>query len=324
MSPGEMKGPGANDPCWCGSGKKYKKCHRDADAAAGGLPEEARGGAVRPGVVSPRRPVPAGIPRPSYAAGGRPRPEARITDPADRIARMRRAGRAAAEVLAETGRAVRPGVTTDELDAVAHQACVVRGAYPSPLNYHGFPKAICTSVNEVILHGIPDSRPLVEGDVVSVDVTLFLDGVHGDCCAIFAVGEVDAASRRLLRVAEECMQRGIGAVRPGRPVSDIGRAVEAHAGAAGYGVVRSFCGHGIGEDFHTDPQVLHYFDPRARDRMEEGMTFTVEPMITVGSHRHVLWPDGWTAVTSDGQRAAQFEHTVLVTRDGAEILTSLA
>jgi methionyl aminopeptidase len=324
MSPGEMKGPGANDPCWCGSGKKYKKCHRDADAAAGGLPEEARGGAVRPGVVSPRRPVPAGIGRPSYADGGRPRPEARITDPADRIARMRRAGRAAAEVLAETGRAVRPGVTTDELDAVAHQACVVRGAYPSPLNYHGFPKAICTSVNEVLLHGIPDSRPLVEGDVVSVDVTLFLDGVHGDCCATFAVGEVDAASRRLLRVAEECMQRGIGAVRPGRPVSDIGRAVEAHAGAAGYGVVRSFCGHGIGEDFHTDPQVLHYFDPRARDRMEEGMTFTVEPMITVGSHRHVLWPDGWTAVTSDGQRAAQFEHTVLVTRDGAEILTSRA
>jgi methionyl aminopeptidase len=323
MSRGEMKGPGANDPCWCGSGKKYKRCHRDADAAAGGLPEEARGGAVRPGVVSPRRPVPAGIPRPSYADGGRPRPEPRIADPEDRVARMRRAGRAAAEVLAETGRAVRPGVTTDELDAVAHQACVVRGAYPSPLNYHGFPKAICTSVNEVILHGIPDSRPLVEGDIVSVDVTLFLEGVHGDCCATFAVGEVDAASRRLLRVAEECMQRGIGAVRPGRPVSDIGRAVEAHAGAAGYGVVRSFCGHGIGEDFHTDPQVLHYFDPRARDRMEEGMTFTVEPMITVGSHRHLLWPDGWTAVTSDGQRAAQFEHTVLVTRGGAEILTSL-
>jgi len=323
MSSGAMRGPGANDPCWCGSGKKYKKCHRDADAAAGGMPEEARGGAVRPGVVSPRRPVPAHVPRPSYAETGRPRPAARIADPADRIARMRRAGRAAAEVLAEAGRAVHPGVTTDELDAIAHDACIARGAYPSPLNYHGFPKAICASVNEVILHGIPDSRPLREGDIVSLDVTLFLDGVHGDCCGSFAVGEVDPASRRLLRVAEECMMKGIGAVRPGHPVSDIGRAVETHASAAGYGVVRSFCGHGIGEDFHAEPQVLHYYDPSASDPMEEGMTFTVEPMITVGGHRHVLWPDGWTAVTADGERAAQFEHTVLVTRQGAEILTAV-
>jgi methionyl aminopeptidase len=233
-----------------------------------------------------------------------------------------RAGRAAAEVLDEVARAVRPGVTTEELDVVAHEACVARGAYPSPLNYHGFPKAICTSVNEVILHGIPDSRPLAAGDVVSVDVTIFLDGVHGDCCATYGVGEVDEGSRRLLRVAEECLRRGIAAVRPGRPVSDVGRAVQAHAEAAGYGVVRSFCGHGVGEDFHGEPQVLHYYDPRASDPMEEGMTFTVEPMITEGTHRHVLWPDGWTAVTADGRRAAQFEHTVLVTAKGAEILTA--
>ncbi|MEI7705696.1 MAG: type I methionyl aminopeptidase [Deltaproteobacteria bacterium] len=313
-----MRGPGPNDPCWCGSGKKYKKCHRDRDAEA--PPTDRK---VRAGTVTPMRAVAPSIPRPSYARTGRPRPAPRIADPADRIARMRRAGRAAAEVLAEVSRAARVGVTTDELDVIAHEACIARGAYPSPLNYHGFPKAICTSVNEVILHGIPDSRPLQEGDIVGLDVTLYLDGVHGDCCATVPVGRVDDESERLLRVAEECMMKGVGAVRPGRPVSDIGRAVEAHASAHGYGVVRSFCGHGIGEDFHAEPQVLHYFEPGARELMQAGMTFTVEPMITVGDERHVVWPDGWTAVTADGKRAAQFEHTVLVTDTGVEILTAL-
>jgi methionyl aminopeptidase len=313
-----MRGSGPNDPCWCGSGKKYKKCHRDADAEAPPV-----GTAVRPGKVTPMRTVPESIPHPSYAKTGRPRATVRIADPEERVARMRRAGRAAAEVLAELSRAARPGVTTEELDVIAHEACIARGAYPSPLNYHGFPKAICTSVNDVILHGIPDSRPLQEGDIVSLDVTLFLDGVHGDCCATVPVGRIDEESRRLLRVAEECMMKGIGAVLPGRPVSDIGKAVEQHATAHGYGVVRSFCGHGIGEDFHAEPQVLHYFDPRARDVIREGMTFTVEPMITIGNERHVLWPDGWTAATADGKRAAQFEHTILVTPAGAEILTAL-
>ena len=314
-----MRGkPGPNDPCWCGSGKKYKKCHRDLDAAA--PPDPC---VVRPGTVSPMRAVPESIPRPPYARTGRPRgPSPRIADPVERAARMRRAGRAAAEVLAEVRRAVRPGITTDALDEVAHEACIARGAYPSPLNYHGFPKAICTSVNEVILHGIPDSRPLLDGDVVSLDVTVYLDGVHGDCCATVPVGTIDEESRRLLRAAEECLMRGIGAVRPGNAVSEIGRAVEAHARAGGYDVVRAFCGHGIGEDFHAEPQVLHYFDPRHRDVMREGMTFTIEPMLTVGSARHVLWPDGWTAATADGKRSAQFEHTVLVTADGAEILTA--
>jgi methionyl aminopeptidase len=309
-----MRGPGPNDPCWCGSGKKFKKCHRDVEA-----PPPA--GEVRPGTVTPMRTVPPHVALPSYARTGRPRPAVRIADPAERALRMRRAGRAAAEVLQELARAVRPGITTEDLDVMAHEACIARGAYPSPLNYHGFPKAICTSVNEVILHGIPDSRPLQDGDIVSLDVTLFLDGVHGDCCSTVAVGEVDEESRRLLRVAEECMMKGIAAVRPGRPVSDIGRAVEQHAAAHGYGVVRSFCGHGIGEDFHAEPQVLHYYDPRVRDVMNEGMTFTVEPMITVGSEQHVIWPDGWTAVTADKKRAAQFEHTVLVGPEGAEILT---
>ena len=316
-----MGGLGANEPCWCGSGSKYKKCHRDADAQGGGPPLAARPDAVRPGTVSPRRPVPPEIPRPNYATSGRPREVPLIADPEERVARMRRACRAAAEILAAGARALRPGITTDEIDALVHDACIARGGYPSPLNYHGFPKSLCTSVNEVILHGIPDSRALRGGDIVNLDITIYLDGMHGDCSATFPVGEIDEASRRLLRVTRECMEIGIAAVKPGRPISDIGRAIETHATAHGYGVVRAFCGHGIGENFHAEPQILHYFDPEASTIMEEGMFFTVEPMITSGRPDHVLWPDGWTAVSVDGQRAAQFEHTIMVTRDGAEILT---
>jgi methionyl aminopeptidase len=314
---------GANDPCWCGSGQKYKKCHRDRDASGevGGAGAPARRGAVRAGIVSPRRPVPPEIPRPNYAVSGRPRPSPRIADPLERIARIRRACRAAAEVLAEGGRAVRPGVTTDEIDRIVHEAYIARGGYPSTLNYHGFPKSLCTSVNEVILHGIPDSRPLEDGDIVNLDVTIYLDAMHGDCSATFLVGEVDEASRRLVRVTRECLEIGVEAVKPGRALSEIGRAIERHASAAGYGVVRAFCGHGIGEDFHMDPQVLHYHEPRVRTVMEEGMVFTIEPMLTAGKPDHVVWPDGWTASTVDAGRAAQFEHTVLVTRDGAEVLT---
>jgi methionyl aminopeptidase len=314
------KGPRPNEPCWCGSGQKYKKCHREVDLAGGG-PGPARPHAVRPGVVSPRRDVPPHIPRPSYAVSGRPRRAPRIADPADRLARMRRACRAVAEVLREGARAIAPGVTTDELDRVVHEAYVARGGFPSTLNYHGFPKSLCTSVNEVILHGIPDSRPLEDGDIVNLDVTIFLDGVHGDCSATFPVGRIDEASERLVRVTRECMELGIAAVKPGRPVNVIGRAIEAHAAAHGYGVVRAFCGHGIGEDFHMEPQVLHYFEPAATDPIEEGMFFTVEPMLTMGSVEHVVWPDGWTAVTADGLRSAQFEHTLYVGKDGAEILT---
>ncbi|HET9596318.1 MAG TPA: type I methionyl aminopeptidase [Anaeromyxobacteraceae bacterium] len=316
--------PGANDPCWCGSGTKYKKCHRDSDAAGAGAsgPAASSRWTVRPGIVSPRRSVPPEIPRPNYAVSGRPRPSPRVVDPVERLRRIRRACRAAAEVLAEGGRAVRAGVTTDEIDRIVHEGYLRRGGYPSTLNYHGFPKSLCTSVNEVILHGIPDSRPLEDGDIVNLDVTIYLDGMHGDCSATFPVGEVDEASRRLVRVTRECLELGIAAVKPGRPISDIGRAIERHAAAHGYGVVRAFCGHGIGEDFHMEPQVLHYYEPRARTVIEEGMVFTVEPMLTAGRADHVVWPDGWTAATVDGGRAAQFEHTVLVTAGGAEILTA--
>jgi methionyl aminopeptidase len=300
----------ANDPCWCGSGRKFKRCHK------------ASTDHIRPGRVSPARPVPADIPVPSYAETGTAvrRAESHVRPP-EVVERMRRAGRAAAEVLQIVGAAVAPGVTTDELDALCHDQCIRRGGYPSPLNYGAFPKSLCTSVNEVICHGIPDDRALIDGDIVNLDVTIFLDGVHGDTNATFAVGTIDEGSAELIRVTRECLERGIAAVSPGRPIRDIGRAIQAHAEGRGYGVVRAFVGHGIGEQFHSDLQIPHYDDPRATTVIEPGMTFTIEPMITMGSWQHQLWSDGWTAVTVDRRRTAQFEHTLLVTDDGAEILT---
>ena len=301
----------ANDPCWCGSGQKYKRCHRSREHQ------------LEPGNLSPWRTVPADIPRPDYADTGDPvrRPESRVKSP-DVIERMRRAGRAAAEVLDIGAAAIAPGVTTDAIDAIVHQAYIDRGGYPSTLNYRGYPKSLCTSVNEVICHGIPDDRPLRDGDIVNLDVTIFLDGVHGDTNATYLVGDVDDASRRLVEVTRECLARGIAAVKPGRPFSDIGRAIEEHATANRYEVVRAFVGHGIGEQFHTDLQIPHYFEPRFTAVMETGMVFTIEPMISMGTGQHRIWSDDWTAVTADGSRTAQFEHTVLVTDDGVEILTT--
>jgi len=277
---------------------------------------------VTPGTVSPQRPVPATIQRPEYVGRPGPTPFAgsEIKDP-EVIERIRVAARIAAQALAEVGRAVQAGVTTDELDRIGHEFLLDHGAYPSTLGYRGFPKSLCTSVNEVICHGIPDSTVLKDGDIVNCDVTIYLDGVHGDTNATFFVGEVDDASRRLVEVTRECLDLGIAAVRPGGTVRDIGRAIQAHAEGLGYGVVRSFVGHGIGRTFHSDPQVYHYDNPSARMRLEPGMTFTIEPMITIGDHRHVLWDDGWTAVTVDRSRTAQFEHTLLVTDDGVEVLT---
>ena len=310
--------PAPNEPCWCGSGLKYKKCHRQADGASGApLPVPRR---VRPGRLSAPRTVPAGIPRPDYVPSGRPG-SGIPGDPQTRIVRMRRACTAAADVLREVGAAVRPGVTTDALDALAHQGYLARGGYPSTLGYRGFKKSMCTSVNEVVVHGIPDDRPLEEGDIVNCDVTIYLEGMHGDCSATFGAGEIDAGAKKLLRVTEEALLKGIEAVRPGRQIRDIGRAIAAHAEANGYGVVRNYCGHGIGEIFHTDLQIPHFDDASATTPIEEGMIFTIEPMLTEGSWGVKHWDDGWTAVTADGKRSAQMEHTVLVGRDGAEILT---
>jgi methionyl aminopeptidase len=300
----------ANDPCWCGSGRKFKRCHKQSTEH------------IRPGRVSPRRAVPADIPRPPYAETGVPVriPESHVRTP-EVIERMRRAGREAAQVLQTVAAAIAPGVTTDELDALCHDEIVRRGAYPSPLNYGGFPKSLCTSVNEVICHGIPDDRALVDGDIVNLDVTIFLDGVHGDTNATYPVGQIDDESAQLIQVTRECLDRGIAAVHPGRPISDIGRAIQTHAEGHGYGVVRAFVGHGIAEQFHTDLQIPHYFDQRATTVIEPGMTFTIEPMITLGAWQHHMWDDDWTAVTVDRRRTAQFEHTLLVNDDGAEILT---
>ena len=271
------------------------------------------------------RTVPAEIPRPEYAESGNVtrRPEERIKDAAF-IERMRRAGHAAAEVLDIGAAVIAPGVTTDEIDAVVHQAYIDRGGYPSTLNYRGYPKSLCTSVNEVICHGIPDDRPLRDGDIVNLDVTIWLEGVHGDTNATYCVGNVDDASKRLIEVTRQCLDRGIAAVAPGRPFSDIGRAIETHAVANGYEVVRAFVGHGIGEQFHTDLQIPHYYEPRMTTIMEPGMVFTIEPMISMGTGQHKIWDDDWTAVTADGSRTAQFEHTIVVTGTGVEILTTTA
>jgi methionyl aminopeptidase len=279
---------------------------------------------IRPGVISPRRPVPDGIAVPHYVAL-RPGVPADFDDPMikdpDTIARMRVAGRIAADALLEVGRHVAPGVTTDELDRIGHEFIIERGAYPSTLGYKGFRKSLCTSVNEVICHGIPDSRALEDGDIVKVDITAFIDGVHGDTCATFYAGDVDPAVHDLGERTREAMTRGIAAVRPGRPINVIGRVIESYARRYGYGVVRDYTGHGVGPSFHTKPTILHYDEPRATTILETGMTFTIEPMLTLGGADWVMWDDDWTVLTADASWTAQWEHTIAVTDDGAEILT---
>ena len=269
------------------------------------------------------RSVPDHIVKPSYAATGRVERwnEPHVKSP-DVIARMRHACAMAADILRQAGDFVRPGITTDEIDVLVHDLTVESGAYPSPLNYHGYPKSVCTSLNEVICHGIPDSTVLEDGDIINIDVTCYVDGVHGDTNATFFVGNVSEEDRDLVRVTEECLWLGIEAVKPGRPLNVIGKAIEDHAKKHKLGVVRSFIGHGIGEQFHTDIQVLHYFDPRNTMPMQPGMVFTIEPMITLGTWQHLMWDDDWTAVTADGKRTAQFEHTILVTEAGVDVLTA--
>jgi methionyl aminopeptidase len=280
---------------------------------------------LRPGRLSPRRDVPRDIARPHYVDAP-PGAKADFDDPmvkdADTIDRMRRTGRIAAAALVEVGRHVRPGVTTDELDAVGHEFLLAHGAYPSTLGYKGYPKSLCTSVNEVICHGIPDDRPLADGDVVKVDITAFKEGVHGDTCGTFYAGDVRPEVRALGERTHEAMMRGVRAVRPGRPVSVIGRVIESYAKRFGYGVVRDYTGHGVGPSFHTKPTILHYDQPRATTLLEPGMTFTIEPMLTLGGVDWFMWDDDWTVLTRDGSWVAQWEHTLVVTEDGAEILTA--
>jgi methionyl aminopeptidase len=285
--------------------------------------EEMKKPSVAAGVVSPTRSVPGHIARPEYAETGVPGPYKLtcVLGTDDQIERMRKAGRLAREVLDMVLAEVRPGISTDHLDRLAHELIVARGAYPSPLNYMGFPKSICTSINEVVVHGIPDSRLLVDGDIVNCDVTVYYQGMHGDCSETVFVGEVDEASRKLVRVTWDCLMKAIDVVRPGQPLNAIGLVIEAHARENGFSVVREFTGHGIGERFHMSPYIAHFYEVDNTARMEEGMTFTIEPMINEGTAECVIWPDKWTAVTADLSRSAQFEHTLLVTRNGVEILT---
>jgi methionyl aminopeptidase len=275
-----------------------------------------------PGVQSPRRSVPAHIARPEYV--DRPAPAkfvgSEVKDP-ETIERMRVAGRIAGQALAEVGKAVAPGVTTDDLDRVGHEFLLDHGAYPSTLGYRGFPKSLCTSLNEVICHGIPDSTELVEGDICNVDITAFIGGVHGDTNATFLVGEVSDEARLLVERTHEATMRAIKAVAPGRPVNVIGRVIESYAKRFDYGVVRDFTGHGIGTSFHSGLVIPHYDDPRYDTIMEPGMTFTIEPMITLGTYDYEIWDDSWTVVTRDRRLTAQFEHTILVTDTGSDILT---
>jgi methionyl aminopeptidase len=274
-----------------------------------------------PGGVPALRPVPPQIPRPEYVGKKRPKlGEPNVKD-AGTIERMRVAGRIAAQALEEVGRHVAPGVTTDELDQVGHQFLIDHGAYPSTLGYRGYPKSLCTSLNEVICHGIPDSTVIADGDIVNVDITGFIGGVHGDTNATFLAGNVDEESRLLVERTREAMMRGIRAVAPGRPLNAIGRVIESYARRFGYGVVRDFTGHGIGTTFHSGLVVPHYDDPDNDVIMEPGMTFTIEPMLTLGTIDYDILGDNWTVVTKDGKRTAQFEHTILVTDEGHEILT---
>ena len=282
---------------------------------------------VAPGAQSARRPVPASIARPEYVDRPTPAP---FTGPevkdAETIAAMRVAGRVAAEAMAAAAAVAAPGVTTDEVDRVGHEYLLDHGAYPSTLGYRGFPKSLCTSVNEVVCHGIPDDRRLEDGDILNIDITAFMVidglGVHGDTDATYLVGDVDEESRLLVERTHEAMLRGIRAVRPGRQINVIGRVIESYAKRFGYGVIRDFTGHGIGTAFHSGLVVPHYdAAPHYDTVIEPGMTFTIEPMLNLGTHEWQMWDDGWTVVTKDRRRSAQFEHTLLVTDEGAEILT---
>ncbi|TQF67054.1 type I methionyl aminopeptidase [Rhodococcus spelaei] len=275
-----------------------------------------------PGTVSPTLPVPAKIERPEYAwkptvnEGHEPWVQTPET-----IEKMRLASRIAAQALAQAGKAVAPGVTTDELDRIAHEYMIDNGAYPSTLGYKDFPKSCCTSLNEVICHGIPDSTVIQDGDIVNIDVTAYIDGVHGDTNATFLAGDVSEENRLLVERTREATMRAIKAVKPGRELNVIGRVIEAYANRFGYGVVRDFTGHGIGETFHNGLVILHYDQPNVDTVIEPGMVFTIEPMINLGTPDYEIWDDNWTVVTKDRKWTAQFEHTIVVTDSGAEILT---
>ncbi|KAI8535260.1 hypothetical protein RHMOL_Rhmol10G0160000 [Rhododendron molle] len=306
---------------------------------------------LRPGKVSPRRPVPSNIPQPPYVKSRKPPGIVSGPEVHDEtgIDCMRASGRLAAQVLEYAGSLVKPGITTDEIDQAVHQMIIDNGAYPSPLGYGGFPKSVCTSVNECICHGIPDSRALEDGDIVNIDVTIYLNGYHGDTSKTFYCGEVDEEAKKLVQVTKECLDKAISVCAPGVEYKKIGKTIQDHADIHRYGVVRQFVGHGVGRVFHADPVIMHYSISLERSPLHPppprhfandtsstlataGCSHLIvfvqlhrfkltEPMLTIGSINPIMWDDNWTVVTEDGSLSAQFEHTILITKDGAEILT---
>jgi methionyl aminopeptidase len=300
--------PGRNDPCHCGSGKKYKLCHLRKDQAA--APSTAR--VKRPAPVMGLEP----------AAGGRGARAATLIKTPEQIAGIRKAGSLARQLLDLLDERIRPGATTEDIDRWVRDATAAAGAVCAPLNYKGFPKSVCTSVNEVVCHGIPEERVLVEGDIVNVDVTPILGGYYGDSSRMYEVGRVSAEAHRLVEVTRECLDLGIRQVRPGGHVGDIGQAIQAHAESNGFSVVRDFVGHGTGVIFHEEPQIPHFGRRGHGLPLRPGMVFTIEPMINAGDWPVRILADGWTAVTRDGSLSAQFEHTLLVTPDGVDVMTA--
>ena len=286
------------------------------------MPKDSAGHLVA-GTLSPQRTVPGFIARPEYVGKSAPATYAGndVYD-ASTITRIRNAGRIASRALDAVASAIRPGVSTDELDQIGHDFVVDAGAYPSTLGYRNYPKSLCTSINEVICHGIPDDTVLEEGDIVNVDITAFLDGVHGDTNRTFIVGQTSSEISDLVDRTREALARGIKAVMPGREVNVIGRTIEAYARRFGYGVVRDFTGHGVGTHFHSGLIIPHYDSaPLYNNVIEEGMVFTIEPMLTLGTHEWDMWSDNWTVVTKDRSITAQFEHTIVATAEGAKVLT---
>ncbi|KAH6665321.1 methionine aminopeptidase [Plectosphaerella plurivora] len=281
--------------------------------------------------LSKKRVIPKSIPHPEWSESGIPnyprllsRSKPEILD-AKGIAAMRKVSILAREVLDIAAAAAKPGVTTDEIDRIVHEACIERKSYPSPLNYNHFPKSVCTSVNEVICHGIPDQRVLLDGDILNIDVSLFHEGYHSDLNETYYIGDrakADPDAVRVVEAARECLEQSIAAVKPGTLIREFGNIIEKHAKSVDCSVIRTYCGHGVGKLFHCPPNVPHYAKNKAVGECKPGMTFTIEPMIALGKYRDVTWPDNWTSTTIDGKKTAQFEHTLLVTEDGVEVLTA--
>lgn len=286
-------------------------------------------GKLRPFKISPRRAVPSHIPRPDYADHPEGRSACEEADRSNRarpyvgaeLAKMKKVCQLCREVLDIACAAVQPGVTTDEIDRIVHEATIARNMYPSPLNYYNFPKSVCTSINEIICHGIPDARPLEEGDIVNIDVSGYFEGYHGDLNEMVFVGKPDADSLRLVHCTYECLMAAIATVKPGALYKHCGDAIEERAKQSECSVVRTYSGHGVGDKFHTSPTIAHYANNKSPGIMAVGHVFTIEPMINLGTWQDETWPDNWTSTTKDGLRSAQFEHTMVVTEKGVEILT---